>query len=312
MHLTLRMEYGGLERLVDIFAKKMDRNEFEVSICSLDGGGSFLDDLRKCGIPDYVFNRRPGIIDLSLLARLISLIKGKHIDVLHSHSGCSFYGAIAGRFGGVKGIIHTDHGRLIPDRRGLRLEDKIASMIINKYIAVSDDLYDYLLRVVKIQKKKLATIINGVDTELFRPFPKEQIREIKREFGLVEDSKVIGTVCRLDPVKNLFFMIEALKDVLNSHPEAKILIVGEGQERGRIEDAKSKYGIADKVILLGERNDVERIIPIFDLFVLPSLSEGTSMTILEAMACGIPVVASEVGGNGRLVRENINGYLFKL
>lgn len=312
MHLTLSMGYGGLERIINQFAKKMDKDKFEISISCLDSGGPFLDDLSKNGLKKFVFTRKPGILDISLLLKLINLLKREKIDIIHSHSGCSFYAAIAGRLAGVKRIIHTDHGRLIPDKMGLILEDKVASILLNAYVAVSYELSNYLQYRVKINKDKIITIINGVDTDCFKPFPEVEKKDVKKEIGVFEDAEIIGTVCRLDPVKNLIFMIETVKDILKKREKTILLIVGEGPERKPIEDVVDKLELNNKIILLGKRNDVERIMPILDIFILPSISEGTSMTILEAMACAIPVIASMVGGNTKLVQEGKNGYLFPL
>lgn len=312
MHLTLSMGYGGLERIINQFAKKMDKDKFEISISCLDSGGPFLDDLSKNGLKKFVFTRKPGILDISLLLKLISLFKREKIDIIHSHSGCSFYAAISGRLAGVKRIIHTDHGRLIPDKMGLILEDKIASILLNAYVAVSYELSNYLQYRVKINKDKIITIINGVDTDCFKPFPEVEKKDVKKEIGVLEDAEIIGTVCRLDPVKNLIFMIETVKDILKKREKTILLIVGEGPERKHIEDVVDKLELNKKIILLGKRNDVEKIMPILDIFVLPSISEGTSMTILEAMSCGIPVIASTVGGNPAIVSEGRNGFLFPL
>ena len=312
MHMTLSMDHGGLERIVNQFVKKINKDDFEVSICCLDRGGYFLDEIPGKDIKKFIFNRNPGILDFKLLLRLFNLVRREKIDVLHSHTGCSFYAALAGRVAGVKGIVHTDHGRLTPDRKGLILEDRISSMMINAYVAVSSELAGYLQNKVKICKEKLLTFINGVDTEHFKPFPDNIIREIRKEFGIPADAEVIGTVCRLDPVKNLIFLIQTLKDILRTRDQTILLIVGNGPMRMHMEDVINKLGLNKKIILLGKRADVERIMPILDIFILPSISEGTSMTILEAMSCSVPVIASMVGGNRFLIREGRNGYLFPL
>lgn len=312
MHLVLSMGHGGLERIVNQLASKTPKDTFEILICCLDRGGYFLDDLPDYSVTKVVFSRRRRPLDFSLLFKLIWLLRSERVQVIHSHSGCSFYAAIAGRLGKVKGIIHTDHGRLVPDRNGLILEDRIASMLINAYVSVSNELTAYLRNRVKIHKDRLSTVINGVDTQYFKSFSNIQVKEAKNALNIEEDSQIIGTVCRLDPVKNLVFMIRALEGLLKKRKKAKLLIVGEGPDREAIEDIIGTLELNEKVLLLGKRNDVERILPIFDIFLLTSLSEGTSVTILEAMACERPVIASIVGGNRRIVREGGSGYLFPL
>jgi len=312
LHLSLSMGFGGLERIISTLIINLNRNRFQNYICCLDRGGVLLDEIKDAVEEIFILHRRPVIIDWKLLFCLFQIIRKHNIDIIHSHSGCSFYAAVAGRLGGAKVIVHTDHGRLVPDRLGLILEDKIASMLINKYVAVSKELSDYLQSKVKIHKDKLLTIINGIDTEVFKPLSYDEVSNVKRELDLAEDTEIIGTVCRLDPVKNLVFMIRALEGIFKKRKKTILLIIGEGQEKKNIEDTIDKIGLTEKIILMGERRDIARIMPIFNIFVLPSLSEGTSMTILEAMSCGIPVIASLVGGNSTIVREGINGHLFPL
>ena len=313
MHVVLSMGYGGLERLISQFALHNGRTSpYELQICCLDRGGGFLDELAAMQVRYTILNRKPGIFDASLLANLVRLLRTEHIDIVHSHSGCSLYAALAGRLAGVIGVIHTDHGRLVPDRKGLMLEDRISSILLNAYVAVSLELTNYLREAVGIGQNKLVTILNGIDTGMFRPRSAVEIQIMKAELGLPADAEVIGTVCRLDPVKNLVYMIRSVQGLLHSRRRIVYPIAGDGPDRGAIERAIENAGLQRKIRLLGERRDVERIMPVLDVFVLPSVSEGTSMTLLEAMASGVPVVASNVGGNRALVRHGRNGYLFPL
>jgi len=245
------------------------------------------------------------------LLSLISLIRKEKIDVLHSHSGCTFYAACAGRLGGIKGIVHTDHGRLVPDRRGLIWEDFIFSRFIDRFVGVSEELAFYLRDIVRVPPKKVMTIINGVDTQEFMPISPANRDTARINLGFSPDSNVIGCVCRLDRVKNIPFLIRTIHDLLKEKGNLLVL-VGDGPARQEVENAIIDLHIQHSVIFLGERSDISMIIPSFDVFVLPSLSEGTSMTLLEAMACGIPVVASSVGGNQKIIQDGVNGFLFEL
>ncbi len=306
------MGYGGLERIVAKLIKKADANKFENSVCCLDKGGPLLEYLKKDNIRTYILGRKAGPIDFKLLINIIALLRKEKIDIVHSHSGCIFYGAVAGRLANVNGIIHTDHGRLLPDKRSLIFEDKLSSFFLNKFVGVSEELTKYLKNTVGIKEKKLLTVINGVDTDIFRPINGIYKKELRTTLGIASDEKVIGTVCRLEPVKNISLLIESMRHIIEKNPDCKLIIVGDGREKEKLIKLTKELHLSKNIKFLGERSDIDKIMGIFDIFVLPSLSEGTSMTILEAMASGLPVIASEVGGNTKLVKDSKNGFLFPL
>ena len=311
MHIVLSMHFGGLEGIVNKIVKKIDREKFLSYVCCLDDGGELLDDLPEHYAKKYVFARKPGKLDFALLVKLIGVIRREGIDIIHSHSGCTFYSAIAGRLGRVRGIIHTDHGRLTPDKKGLILEDRIFSRFMDRFVGVTEDLTAYLKNRVGVPSQKLATITNGVDTEIFKPLSRDKIDSIKTNLGIKSDSRVIGVVCRLENVKNIPFLLRTIANMLRER-DYVLLLVGEGMARGEIEKTILELELRNSVILLGQRSDIPLLMSLFDVFVLPSISEGTSMTILEAMACGVPVVASNVGGNPKLIQDGVTGFLFDL
>lgn len=151
--------------------------------------------------------------------------------------------------------------------------------------------------------------MNGVDDQEFCPLEPEDRLAQRAPIGIAPGDKVVGTVCRLDPIKNLDFMIACLPAIVRNVPAAKLVIVGDGPQRATLIAQAESLGVSSSVRFLGLRRDTEKVIPALDVYACTSLSEGTSMTILEAMACGLPVVASAVGGNVRLVDET-SGVLF--
>lgn len=309
MYLALDMDLGGLQRVVNLMIRRIDKEQFEPYLCCLDRGGVFFDELGMESVPRYILGRRPGPFDFRLFLNLYRILKKNKIDIIHSQNGCSFYSALAGRLAGVKAIVHTDHGRLVPDRKVAKWEDRIASLMMDRFIGVSEDLTEYLASQVKISIKKLMTIVNGVDTQRFVPLEPEAREKARAVYGFDPGDKILGTVCRLDPVKNLELLIGNMPNICKAVPNCKALIVGDGPAEPHLRNYAKSLGLDNKVIFAGRSSEIEKVLPIFDLYVNTSLSEGTSMTILEAMSCGLPVVASDVGGNPSLV-DSSNGSLF--
>jgi L-malate glycosyltransferase len=308
LYLVLDMDLGGLQRIVHLLIEGLDRNRFEPYLCCMDRGGIFFDALTKKGVEGYVLNRRPGKFDTRLLKNLCRFVLKKKIDVIHSHNACSLYAGLTGLLAQVP-VVHTDHGRLVPDRPSARWEDWFASKFLRAFIGVSEELTEYLFSRVKIARAGLITIINGVDTVKFVPKIREQKFALRKKCGLEPDDIILGTVCRFDPIKNLPFMISCMPQILSRVPRAKLIIVGEGATGSTLEKLIDELGLTKHISIWPRRQDIEHVMPIFDVYVCTSLSEGTSMTILEAMACGLPIIASAVGGNCSLVNQDC-GILF--
>jgi glycosyltransferase involved in cell wall biosynthesis len=174
---------------------------------------------------------------------------------------------------------------------------------------VSEELTEYLCSRVKIAGDRLSTIINGVDTVRFVPTTREQKLALRKKFGLEPEDIILGTVCRFDPIKNLPFLISCMPQILSRVSQTKLIIVGEGPSVTELERLIAELRLTKHVSIWPKRQDIEQVMPIFDAYVCTSLSEGTSMTILEAMACGLPIIASAVGGNCSLVNKDC-GILF--
>jgi len=310
LYVALDMDLGGLQRIVHLLIEGLDRRRFEPVLCCFDRGGVFYDALRAEGVTGCILHRRPGPFDAALLRNLIRYVRENKIDVIHSQNACALYVGLTGLLTGVP-VIHTDHGRLVPDKRSAIWEDWLASHCIHAIVGVSEELTAYLNSHLGITAKKLKTIINGVDTDRFVPVTCEQKNALRVKNGLTSDDLVLGTVCRFDPVKNLPFMISCMPEIVKRVPQAKLVFVGEGPTRQSLEEMIQALGMTRHITIWPRRQDIEQVMPQFDVYVCASLSEGTSMTILEAMACGLPVVASAVGGNCSIV-DSTGGILFSL
>ena len=234
--------------------------------------------------------------------------------IVHSRNLSGLDALVPALLAGVRLRVHGEHGRDADDLDGrnphnLRLR-RIFRPLVTHYCAVSRDLERYLVNAIGAHADRITQIYNGVDTSSFRPpEPSEEVPALPRSSSEV----VFGTVGRLQPVKDQLTLVKAFVEAIRREPEAmrlaRLVIVGDGPCRPAIEQAISTCGAGDRISLLGERSDVADLLRSFDVFVLPSLSEGISNTILEAMATGLPVLATRVGGNPEIMVEHRTGEL---
>jgi sugar transferase (PEP-CTERM/EpsH1 system associated) len=178
--------------------------------------------------------------------------------------------------------------------------------LVNHFVCVSDDLRRWLVEEVRVLPSKVTTIHNGVSLARFGQAGRLESRV---RLGLPAEAPIIGTVGRLDPVKDQAGLIRAFATVRATHPEVLLVIAGDGPCRSDLQQVARTLGQADRVRLLGIRDDIPAVMAALDIFALPSLGEGISNTVLEAMATGLPVIATRVGGNSELVEDGVSGVL---
>jgi len=234
--------------------------------------------------------------------------------IVHSRNLSGLDALVPALLAGVRLRVHGEHGRDADDLdgrnpRNLRLR-RLFRPLVTHYSAVSRDLERYLIEAIGVHADGITQIYNGVDTSLFRPTAAGQdVRRLPRSSSEV----VFGTVGRLQPVKDQLTLVKAFIEANSRDPEkmrlARLVIVGDGPCRPAIEQAIADSGAADRISLLGERSDVAELLRSLDVFVLPSLNEGISNTVLEAMATGLPVLATRVGGNPEIMIEHQTGEL---
>jgi sugar transferase (PEP-CTERM/EpsH1 system associated) len=242
--------------------------------------------------------------------RLGILLRRLRPDVVHSRNWSAFDAVPAARLARVRAIVHGEHGREASDPQGRnprrnRLR-RLAAPLIDRFVAVSDDLRRWLVTVVGVPEPRVVTIHNGVDTVRFTDDGRDDAR---RALALPLDAPVVGTVGRLDPVKDQMSLLDAVARLGDCRPAPVLVVVGDGPCRRSLEERARTADLAGRVRFLGERADVPRLLRGFDVFVLPSIAEGISNTILEAMASGLPVIATQTGGNPELVAHGVTGAL---
>jgi sugar transferase (PEP-CTERM/EpsH1 system associated) len=261
------------------------------------------------GVAVHALGKRPGV-DPAAVVRLTRLLRRLRPDIVHSRNWGAFDAVAAARLAGVPVVIHGEHGREAADpegqdRRRNRLR-RLLSPLIAQWVTVSHDLRRWLVHRVGIPADRVLTIHNGVDTARFAEGDREAAREA---LGLEPGRPVVGTVGRLDPVKDHVRLVTAFRSVAARRSDARLVICGDGPLREELHRAVDAVRLQGSVRLLGERDDVPRVLAALDVFTLPSIAEGISNTVLEAMASGLPVVATRVGGNPELVEDGVTGRL---
>jgi len=297
-HLVLTLNTGGLERLVCDLARQRSQ-ELEPIVCCLDSRGHLAASLEAAGIAVDVVARKPGL-DPGLVFRLARWLRQNRVEVLHTHGpDPMLYGGWAARLAGVPVRVHTQHDTMLADGTWRdRLKFKIAAPAFQSIVAVSDRTEQILVEHAR-NHRGLLTIRNGIDIERFR---RQQPREI-------DDALVIGTVARLAPEKGLDRLIHAFGPLVKRNPRLRLLIAGDGPERPRLQLLARTLGLESTVEFTGRTDDVEGILGRLDVFVLPSLTEGIPLALLEAMAAGLPVVATAVGGVPEVIVAGESGVL---
>lgn len=307
MHVVLNLGIGGLERLVADIALGFDRHNFNFEICCLDWLGYFSSSLSSKGINITLLKRNQKHYDVFYPFRLMKLLRQKRIHILHMHSGTFFLATQAGLLARTPIMVYTDHGRHLVEPRFQFLEDRLSSLFVDKIIAVSKELEQYLINVVKLPRNKIITIVNGINTILYSPRGKP--RNLLEEFHIPNNHKIVGTVGRLAEVKDQISLIKAFKMVHEIIPMSILMIVGDGPIKQRLCDVVAENNLNNSVIFTGNREDLPELLNLFDVFVLSSLSEGTSVSLLEAMAAGVTPVVTGVGGNKSIVDDQVNGII---
>jgi glycosyltransferase involved in cell wall biosynthesis len=304
LHVLNTLQTGGAEYLVLNLARALDRERFPMMVCSLQGDGEIGEELRRLGVPVFVLQRRVGI-DPRLVPWLIALIRREKVDIVHTHNVAPWlYAGIAGRLAGAA-VCHTEHSSLFPEQRALKQAERVLGRISKAVICDGEDVRRQLVLQQRLWPRNVVTVYNGVDTGLYGQ-PVDRVAG-RRALGLDPDALVVGTVARQEPVKDQSTLLQAFGAAATAVPNARLCLVGDGSERQALENQARQPALAGKVHFLGRRADVASLLPLFDIFVLSSISEGLPLTILEAMAAALPVVATAVGAVPEAVLDGQTG-----
>jgi glycosyltransferase involved in cell wall biosynthesis len=309
LHLITSFEIGGTERQAVELLKRLDAERYDVRLAVLRNEGPFSAEIesRFSNVPEFPLTSFYNANAVKQLGRLRRLMVRQGIDILHAHDFySSLLGATAARLAGVRVIACQRHLKL-SDRRVHELGTKFIHRLAHRLLVNSEAIRDRIIDCGTAAPGKIRVIKNGV-LEVGESRRKAR-QQLCHDLGIESGAKVIGAVARLQPVKGHRFLIEAAAVVLRNRPDTHLVLVGDGPLRTEIEAQCAALGISNRVHLLGDRNDVTRLVSAFDLLVLASLHEGLPNAVMEAMAASVPVVATAVGGTTELIEDGVTGYL---
>lgn len=304
LHIVQNLNYGGMERLLFEMLRRSDRDRFENHVLNLQYVGRFGN-----GLTEYAtVSVAPPMSRFSLLrpSSLASKIRELQPDVVHSHSGVWYKATLAAKIARVPWLVHTEHGRAQPDPWLARTVDGVASRRTNTVVAVSEAVAQHLRKHVSKRPDRVFVVPNGVDVDVFRPKSDDGV--LRAELGVTSTTPIIGSVGRLEPIKGYEVMIDAFAALRRrwTDGEAPVLVIaGDGSERTSLMAQATKTGVANGVRWLGWRDDIHSLHAAFTLFTMSSHSEGTSISLLEAMSAGLCPVITDVGGNAAVLGESL-------
>mgnify|MGYP005844852711 CR=1 FL=1 len=308
LHVLHSFDIGGVENGVANLINHSSRDRFSHDICCITRSGDSRHKLVDEHVKIYELNKQPGN-DWHIIPRLAKLLGRVKPDIVHTRNWGTIDAIPAARVAGVPIVVHGEHGWNLNDPLGRnakrRITRRVLSFGVTRFVAVSEDIRQWFIKKVGIQSSKIKTIINGVDTKKYRP---SNALDKKAGHGLAHRI-IIGSVGRLDPIKQYDLLIYAFTALAEERNDLALVIIGDGPDRLRLESIIKDSPCPDRIFLYGARHDVADFYSIFDIFALVSRNEGISNTILEAMACGLPVVATRVGGNPELVGHMETGLL---
>jgi len=307
------LDMGGAEMLAAGLARDLaDRYRF-VFACLDHEVGMLGEEFSGQGIPIRVLHRRPGI-DWKCAFRLAAFLREQRVQLVHAHQYTPFFQALLARLAYRRPpIVFTEHGRHYPDTRSSRRVAFNRALLRgdDRLIAVGESVRNALVLNEGLPEERTETIYNGVPLQRFLSVRSdESLRsEVRKELGVFSDDYVVVQVARLNELKDHATALRTARRLRDAGVPVRLVLAGEGPERPRLERLVAEIGLTSNVQFLGTRSDIPRLLAGADALLLSSVSEGIPLTLIEAMAAGVPVVSTDVGGVAEIVEHGISGLL---
>ena len=303
---------GGAENVLVSTLKGFDRNRYEIKVCCIGDMGLAGKELKDIGVDIFCLKRGYKLFNISTTMVLYLIIKNYRPDVVHSSLFyANFHGRLAAKLVGVKAIVSEEQNvyKWKDDKFIFKLINNILSYFTDKIIACSETVKHFAARQDNIRKNKFVVIHNTFDRGKFDSARLSDIGYLRKEMGIGEENKIIGNIGRLCDQKGQVYLIQAMKDILKRIPEARLVIIGEGPLEKSLRDQSKTLGIESKVLFMEKRGDIPQVLHLFDVFALPSLWEGLSVALLEAMYMQKAIVATDIDSNKEAMSNGETGIL---
>jgi len=311
LHVYQNSKTGGIQQQILNLLKSYDRELINPVFCCLGPRKELAAEIEALGVEVIALGyKRYSRFNPSIFFDLAKILREKNIQVIRTHKYRSnLYGRIAARLAHTPVVVSSEHNIYLDKelRFGRRLINRLLSRWTDRLVAVSEAIRQGVVQYDRVPEAKTMVIHNGA--ELGRFSGERKGKAVREEFGVAPDAPLLGLVGRLVPSKGIEYLLEAMELILSRHPSAKLAIVGEGALMEGLKAQAAALGVSESVIFTGNRRDVPDILDALDIFVLSSVKEGLPNSIIEAMASGLPIVSSDVGGVSELISHEETGLL---
>lgn len=306
LHLTFDMRIGGTEMVIKNIIEGLNSYDLIMSIFCIETPlGPWGEELKNKGVQINSATRNAGF-DFNIVKKIRTHIIQHNIDIIHCHQYTPWvYGTLAAALTKTK-VVFTEHGRFYPDSASWkrRLINPLLTFCTNKITSISKATKSALEEFEYISPRRIDVIYNGI-AEVTADAKEAAI--IREGLNIPKDGVILGTIARFDPIKNHLMMLDAFAKARKENPNLFLIMIGDGTERPKVESKINELNLKDFVRLTGYQPNPSNYLLLFDIFLLSSLSEGTSMTLLESLSLGIPCIVTDAGGNAEIIENNYNG-----